>query len=221
MLWSPWAYDMMSSGNTKALKRASIPYILFFGIVVFFFLLIGPEILLLMGGSSYNTAVEVLPPIMVSVVFQFVYSLYVNIEFFNKKQIYIAIGTSIAALVNFGLNIIFIPAYGYIAAAYTTLAGYIVLFFVHFFFVKHLGKTNYYNTKFILSALGFFLVLSFVLKYIYMMNTVRYLLIFIVVFVFFVRVIRNRNQIMENLRKKSIVGVVNSLIGDYDKYIIH
>lgn len=58
----------------------------------------------------------------------FAYSLYVNIEHYYKKTPYITVNTIIAAASNIVLNFIFIPRYGYIAAAYTTLASYFISF---------------------------------------------------------------------------------------------
>ena len=86
--WSPWAYEQMDRQDYAALKKASRPYLLFFGFVVFCFLMIAPDILLLMGGRGYLAGLAVIPPVMVAYVFQFVYSLYVNIETFSKKQKY-------------------------------------------------------------------------------------------------------------------------------------
>lgn len=211
--WSPWAYDMMDSDDTEMLKKASVPYVVFFSFIVLIFLLIGPEILLIMGGSQYSSAENILPPIMISVVFQFVYSLYVNIEYFYKKQIYIAIGTSIAAVTNLILNLILIPVLGYSVAAYTTLVGYIVLFVVHYCFVRHLGKSYFYNTKFFVGVLSFFLTLLVVLQVVYKYLLIRYGLVIILLLVVVFRAIIVRNELKASVKNKSLVGIVNCFVG--------
>ena len=43
------------------------------------------------------------------------------------------------------LNLIFIPKIGYLAAAYTTLVGYIVLLLIHMVLVYKLGLKEIYN----------------------------------------------------------------------------
>ena len=83
-------------------------------------ILIGPELVLVMGGNDYAAASILLPPIVVGLLFQFTYGLYVNIEQYEKKTIPMSIGSMIAALLNIALNYIFIGKYGYVAAAYTT-----------------------------------------------------------------------------------------------------
>ncbi len=146
--WSPWAFEQMNENNTKEVRKASKKYIVFFLFIVVLFLLFGPEILLIMGGSSYTSAKHVVPPMMIAFVFQFIYSLYVNIETFYKKQIMIAFATAFAAGVNIVLNAIFIPQYGYQAAAYTTLISYMVLLIAHYIVVRVMGKEKYYSSCF-------------------------------------------------------------------------
>lgn len=210
--WSPWAYEQMNQQNFLILKKASKPYILFFSYVVIIFLLLAPELLLMMGGTAYIEAVDVIPPIMVAIVFQFMYSLYVNIEFFYKKQIYIAVGTSIAAVVNVLLNYIFIPSFGYIAAAYTTLVGYIVLFSIHYCLVRHMDKSYLYDTKFNLCVLSFFLIVSFFVQIVYHNVFYRIGIILLMVTLFIIRSIIMREELRESIKKRSIVGILSCFI---------
>ena len=66
----------------------------------------------------------------------------------QKKTTYIMAGTIVAAIVNIILNYIFIHLYGFIAAAYTTLAAYSLFAALHYiisrklihFFVVPVGR---------------------------------------------------------------------------------
>lgn len=204
--WSPWAYDMMKENNSSSIRKASKPFIIFFGIVVLGMLLFGPELLLLMGGESYAQAISVIPPLMLAYVFQFVYSLYVNIETFYKKQWLIALGTFVAAVINVILNYVFIPIYGYPAAAYTTLIGYVALFLIHYIFVKLMKKNHYYSNKFIIIFLVIFSVLSLCVSFTYALPLVRYIIIGAIMCVFFVFSIVFRKELINLIRKKSLDG---------------
>ncbi|MBE6553119.1 MAG: hypothetical protein E7666_02135 [Ruminococcaceae bacterium] len=175
--WSAWAYEQMASNNIDALKKASKPYILFFVIVAFFFILVAPEFLYIMGGRSYVSAKYVMPPIVTSFVFLFIYSLYVNIETFLKKNHFIAIGTMIAAISNIVLNLLLIPMFGYIAAAYTTLIGYMIMFFIHFLVVKKLKKNHWYDTKYNFKVLLIALGIMAISNVLYTHTVVRYVVI--------------------------------------------
>lgn len=53
-----------------------------------------------------------------------------------KRTIYTSIMTLIIGVVNIVLNAIFIPRYGYVAGAYTTVASYFLMFFLAWFFAK-------------------------------------------------------------------------------------
>lgn len=206
--WSPWAYEKMDEKNYNALKKASKPYILFFGFVVLCFLFVAPEVLILMGGRKYTSAIGVIPPVMIGYVFQFVYSLYVNIEFYAKKQKYIAVGTTIAALTNVALNWVFIPRFGYVAAAYTTLFGYAVLFAVHFLFVAKLGKLTWYDTKFNLIFLLTAVAVMFICLGLYRYNTLRYICIAIICIAVLWIIWKLRKEIKETLRTKSLSPIL-------------
>lgn len=59
----------------------------------------------------------------------------------------IAVATMIAAGLNVVLNLIFIPKYGYVAAAYTTLACYIIYYIIHIFFSRRIQGSFLYDMK--------------------------------------------------------------------------
>ncbi|MCD8013669.1 MAG: oligosaccharide flippase family protein [Lachnospiraceae bacterium] len=193
--WSPWAYQRMDAEEYLELKNKSKPYTIFFLAVVFCFMLLAPEILLIMGGRSYLSAVYVIPPVMVGYVFQFIYSLYVNIEFYHKKQVNVAIGTIIAAIINIALNYIFIPRFGYIAAAYTTLIGYFILLVIHYMFVLKLKKTKWYDTAFFIKCILITLVGMGCALLFYRLNRIRYCLI-VVLLVITIFVIIKYNKVL-------------------------
>ena len=200
--WSPWAYEQMDKKHYEKLKRNSKSYSLFFLGVIFLFMLVTPELLYIMGGKEYMEAKYVLPPVMTGYIFQFVYSLYVNIEFYHKKQKNIALGTIIATIVNIILNYIFIPIFGYIVAAYTTLIGYIVLFIIHYLFVKKLKCTSWYDTKFFVTLLVVSIIYMLICNIIFTFNICRYIIILIEIILFIYIMLKNKNEILNLLKIK-------------------
>lgn len=200
--WSPWAYDKMNKEDYESLKNKSKPYTILFLIVVYLFMLITPELLLLMGGKYYLQAKYVMPPVMIGYVFQFVYSLYVNIEFYHKKQKNIAIGTVIAAIANLILNFIFIPKLGYIAAAYTTLVGYILLYIIHFTLVKKLNCTWWYDTNFFIKVLLLSVIAIPIFCVLYKFTLLRYSIIMILFITLMIFIIKNKNILIIILKEK-------------------
>lgn len=207
--WSPWAYEQMDKQNYNLLKKNSKPYFVFFFIIAFCFILVAPEILYVMGGKSYMSSVYVIPPIMVGYIFQFVYSFYVNIEYYHKKQKYIAMGTTIAATINILLNFLFIPLFGYIAAAYTTLVGYMVLFFVHYLIVKKMGCSSWYDNKFFMKFLSTSLVILIVINVLYKYIIIKNIIFIIIVIYILHFIIKNKKELPKCIKNRSFETLVN------------
>lgn len=201
--WSPWAYSKMDEKNYEILYTKSKSYTIFFLIIVYIFILVTPELLLVVGGKYYAQAKYVMPPVMIGYIFQFVYSLYVNIEFYHKKQKNIAIGTIIACLINIILNLIFIPKFGYIAAAYTTLIGYIVLYLLHYFFVIRLKCDKWYDNKFFVKILSLSMIVLIISNFIYHYCIIRYIIIILLIAVVLVFFYKNKSIIIYSIKIKS------------------
>lgn len=147
--WVPWFYGKMKEKDISDIKKFVKPYTILFTMIFMLMMVVGPEAIMLFGPKEYWDSKWVIPPVLLGIFYQFIYSLYVNIEFYMKKTQFIAIGTIAAALFNVGLNYIFIPIYGYISAAYTTLIGYMVLFILHYFISKIWICEDIYNKRFI------------------------------------------------------------------------
>ena len=84
-------------------------------------------------------------------------------------------GTITAAAINILLNLIFIPEYGYQAAAYTTLAGYIILMLLHMIFCCHILKiAGVYKNLMILLLMGLITVVGLGSQLLYENTPIRY-----------------------------------------------
>ena len=211
--WVPWAMAQIDSDNIKELKKTSRLFVLLFGILVFSIIMFGPEVLLIMGGRTYMEALDVIPPVMIGFVFQFVYSLYVNIEQYYKKQKMVAVGTVIAAITNLILNWLFIPRFSYVAAAYTTLISYIILFVVHYIFVKKIEKSYIYDDKFNVIVLMGSLIMLPMATMLYRLNIARIVLISALLILAILFIFRNRSAIVVAVKNKSVVSIVNVFRG--------
>lgn len=175
--FAPWLGDKLNEKSYGEIKKVTRYYVLLFSGLAVVMMLLAPEILLIMGGKSYLEAKYVMTPVAMGCVCQFLYTLYVNVEQFRKKTIGMAIASVLAALLNYGLNAYFIPRYGYIAAAYTTLAGYVFLLFAHIFIVRKLGEQKTFDNTFIV---GLMLIMSLVtagVNFLYTYQMIRYIVI--------------------------------------------
>ena len=177
--FSPWLGEKLHNEEYKEIGDFSKIYISVFMYMAVGIMLLTPEVLLFMGGRQYMEAKYVMPPITCGVSFQFLYTMFVNVEQFKKKTIGMAIASASAALLNYGLNAFFIPRFGYIAAAYTTLAGYLWLLAAHMFLVKRLGYDKTYDYKFVIGVAALLLLITMGVNFIYGYTVIRYAIIFV------------------------------------------
>jgi len=169
--WEPWLFDRVHAKDYPSVIKVSRYYLLFFVVLVMGCILVAPELIWFMGGKNYYEAVYCIPPVMVGYGCKFAYTFYVNMERFEKKTKYISIGTITAAVLNVVLNFIFIPIFGYIAAAYTTLVGFLMLVFMHYMMSKKMGLTDMYDNRFIFLMVGVMIVLGISAQGLYLLPT--------------------------------------------------
>lgn len=174
--WAPWLYDCIHAEKHAQIRKKSKIYLGVFAVLIVGVLLVTPELMLILGGKAYLEARFVMPPVVMGCVFQFVYGMYVNLEIYTKKTFSISVGSVCAALLNIVLNAIFIPKYGYIAAAYTTLVGYAALFVFHFLLVRISipALRDLYEKRFIFTVLGSMLVCAGLALPLYACNSLRW-----------------------------------------------
>ena len=199
----PWLGEIMHLKKYDELRKFSTFYISFFVVCVLGVILIAPELLFFLGGSKYSEAKYVIPAIVISNVFLFLYSMYVNIEQYEKKTNGMALATTISAVINIVLNWILIPIYGYVVAAYTTMLGYLVMLILHYFLVKRIKLHQCYNSVYILLVSCVCLLFSFIIPVVYDFFFVRIILIGIYVLCLILFFIKNRSRIVAFIQKKS------------------
>jgi len=139
-LWIPWFNDKINKNLINDINSAVKKYIIIILTVMICLLLVSPEILHIMAPKEYWGGVNIIPVVIVASFFMFLYSISVNLEYYYKSTKMIAINTISVAILNIILNIIFIPKYGAIAAALTTLVSYLISFIVHYLTARKLDN---------------------------------------------------------------------------------
>ena len=172
--WVPWFYGEMAAGEEKGIKKTANYYTILFGAVTLISMLVLIDVAKIMAPSEYLEGIPLIIPILLAYYFQFLYSFPVNAEFYEKKTSYIAIGTVMSALVNVVLNVIFIPKYGYIAAGYTTVFTYFLLFIFHYNLAKRFIGKQLFDTKVITLVSTIVVGMSFILYFLTDYTLIRY-----------------------------------------------
>lgn len=200
--YSPWLAEKLSNKEYDKIKKISVPYVAIFSYFAIGTVLVSPEILLIMGGKEYIIARLVMPPVAAGCLLQFVYCMYVNIEQYEKKTIGMASASAIAAIINIVLNYLFIPRFGYVAAAYTTYFGYLLLLIMHMFLVHKMKMDFVYNNKkmfviSLISTLTMFLGSIILEKYL-----IRYVILLIYSIIGIVIIYKNKDE-LKNIVKRN------------------
>ena len=145
--WSPWVYRRIENKETDSIKENSkivmhVIWILCIGLFT-----LAPELITLFINAEYVEASVIVAPICLGIFFQMMYIFFYDIEYFHKKNIQIAVFSIITAVINIILNAIAIKIWGYQAAAYTTVISYFILCILHYFGMRKVDKTKYYDIK--------------------------------------------------------------------------
>jgi len=198
--YSPWLAENINNKKYETIKRFSKRYIAIFGVVVLGMILISPEIVFILGGKKYMAAKYVMVPIILGCMCQFLYTMFVNVEQCLKKTRGMAVASAIAAIINYVLNYIFIPRYGYVAAAYTTLAGYFILLLIHMYLVHKLHYSMLYDYTYIFIVTGVIMILGIMVGVIIDYTALRYSILTIYAIAIIVGLIKNRKYIIKVIK---------------------
>lgn len=146
--WVPWFYMQVKQEKYILIRKRSSQYLLGFTLVVAGLILIGPWLLTVLSPPDYWSTRSLVPLVMGAQFFSLCYAFYVNLEFYEKKTVYISIGTALAAAINIALNLLLLPRFGYVASAWATLAAYVLLFLFHAAIVTFiLRKSSMFNFR--------------------------------------------------------------------------
>ena len=185
---TPWMYQQIKKKNYGDIKKNTTVILVLVAFANFMLVTLGPEAIRIFAPEDYNDAIWVIPPVAASTYFIFMYSLFANFEFYYEKTKYMMIASVSGALLNLGLNYVFINIYGYYAAGYTTLACYILYCLGHYLLMRRINKKQMGGIK-VYSARNILLIsLVFVLAcgsmlWIYPYTIIRVLILILLILV--------------------------------------
>ena len=133
---SPWIYKKIKDKEPQKVTNIAYGSLTFVAVVNVFLIAFAPEAVHFFAPKEYYAAIWAIPPVAMSVFFQFAYSFFACFEFYYEKTMFITVATIISAVLNLGLNYICIQWFGYIAAGYTTLICYIIQFVCHYIMMQ-------------------------------------------------------------------------------------
>ncbi|MGN8738988.1 lipopolysaccharide biosynthesis protein [Bilifractor sp. HCP3S3_D3] len=177
---TPYIYQSINAGKSKEIKKTTAPAFFIMALMCIVTMAFAPELIMIFAGKKYTQAIYVVPPVAASVYFIFLYGMFSTIEYYYQKTVRIAIATFISAALNVVLNYVFIKAFGYYAAGYTTLVSYILLAFLHYRFYRSVlreeahADENLYDMRAIMLSAILVLAVMFIMTLTYKEIWLRY-----------------------------------------------
>lgn len=143
--WTPNYYAYMNRANYKEMDKESHLIIKLITLSAIILIMFANELGALLSPDSYHTALNAIPVILLGHFFLGILPFNKNAIQYSKKT-YITAGTTISAgILNIVLNALFIPKYGYIAAAYSTLASYAYLYIIETIISKFILRYHIFS----------------------------------------------------------------------------
>lgn len=187
MIWSsvnaslvPYTFEKLNDKKYGDINRIVLPLLLAYSVICVGVTLVAPEIIMILAPKEYYSGVYAVPPIVSVAFLSALYNIYANVEFYHKKSGGIAVATIVSAVVNIALNLVLIPKFGFVGAAYTTLVSNIVLIFMHYCNYRRCQKERVYNDKLVFLLAAACLILCGLCNLLYINNIVRYAVIAVI-----------------------------------------
>lgn len=165
--WQPWLYDMVSEAKYGEIIKSNRKINILAFVISISLIAIGPEVIMILGSEPFYDVKWMVAPVIAGCFFQFLYGYFSLMELYCKRTELIAIGSIGAAAFKIILNFYFIPRYGYIGAAYTTMLSYAILYVFHWSMFKIIFKYKIFAECqiFVLAILSSVFVIVFAKTY--------------------------------------------------------
>lgn len=178
----PWTYRKLKEEKFQEIFHRTYLTVILIGGLNLALILLAPEAIAILGTTEYRKAVYIIPPISCSCFLMYLFNVFVNVTYYYEKNKLVVMASIGAALLNVGLNWIFIPMFGFLAAGYTTLASYIFLVIMHglmyrFTLHKEGISVKIYHIPQIIGITAVVLVLGLGCSLLYQGFIVRYVMI--------------------------------------------
>ncbi|MCK3683745.1 oligosaccharide flippase family protein [Maribellus sp. YY47] len=139
--WLPIFYKNLKNKEYDFVKMKMISYVKLILFISALMIIFSKEAIWILADEKFYSAINLVPSIVLGISFTFLFTIYVSYLYYIEKTKLIPILTIAAGVLNIVLNILFIPVYGIIAAAVTTLVSYILLFVLTYLSVKKSTET--------------------------------------------------------------------------------
>lgn len=206
----PWMYRKIKENKLQENKKISIIIAAVMAVLLLGIIALAPEIILIMAGEQYTSAIWVVPPVAMSLLLLFYSQLFINVEFYFEEKYKLVWASVLAALANIVLNYFGIAMFGFVAAGYTTLISYILFAVCNYIAMKKVCKnkgvdSNLYDIKTLVLLFIAFVLIGFIFAALYPFRYVRIGIIvvgFALVLIFRNKILSLGKNVMHTIKSK-------------------
>lgn len=187
-----WIFKRLDNKNVVSAKKLQKWYLIIVSSMAMVLLLIGVDIIKIVAPKQY-WHYEYIAPFVLSACMMVLYRFYTEIILFYKKNIMLSILVLISAIINIGLNAVLIPWYGAVAACYTTVISYFILFIMTLIMAEKISGKIYSKAYFII-FISFTILISLIYKVIENRAVERYSLLILLLVILGIYTIKNKKE---------------------------
>ena len=201
---NPWLFQRIKKSELDKIGKVAHGTIFLVGIAGLALITVSPEAIYIFSPEEYHSAMWVIPPLVISVFFMYMYNVFTCFSFYFEKSGVIMLISLSGGILNVVLNYIFIGQYGWIAAGYTTLFSYLCFAVAHYICMKKLIKSKLNNAKvlngkIIVGIAVLVVVTAAGIMLLYEYPLIRYSILLVALLIMFYK----RKTIMEIINMKS------------------
>lgn len=137
-----WLMDCLDQKRFDTARKGVLLYccgVAFLGICV---ILVAPELVWILGGSRYASAVQLMPGLMLAAVIQAITTIFTIILTYQKRVLGTAVCTAAVAVVSIAAKIFLLPVLGVQALAWINAIAFAVLFVCGYVMVRRDKETS-------------------------------------------------------------------------------
>ena len=184
----PFFFNQVTKPNAKKVYALMLEVFVLFALAIFLFVTLYIDVIkLVIPNTLYHEGIVIIPIVLLANIFLGVYyNLSVWYKVTNKTK-YAAFISSFGAICTIFFNMILLPRYGYIGAAWTTLICYVVMTAISFYLGQKYFKISYQTQSlalYFLIALGLFYVSRFYTNTSYMNIQIDNTILFVLYLIF-------------------------------------
>lgn len=198
-----WIFNRLSERNVKDVPDVQKWYLVIMALLATGLIFAGPEIVKIISPEAY-WRFEYIVPFVLSACMMILYRFFTEVLLFYKKNMLLSGCVLLCAVINIGLNALLIPVFGAVAACYTTVIAYGLLFLLTWFFsIGQSGKV--YEWKFFVLYFVWVVFMSGVYMFTGGNSFIRYGMILVTIILILTYMKANKAALKEMLseRKKN------------------